>query len=422
MKARSLTKTGRLLLPRLALTFVVLISSFAMSKVGAQEGDYAKQQRGRYLLAVGDCAACHTAQGGAMLAGGRPIETPFGVIYSPNITPDTETGIGSWSDDQFYQAMHKGIANDGSHLYPAFPYPWFTKATRDDVDAIRAYLRTVPAVKSSPPDNKLPWPLSDRTVMVGWNALYFSPGTYQPDPNQSAQWNRGAYIVQGLGHCGACHTPKNVFGAVESSERFHGSNAQDWFAPDLSGNSLSGLGSWSTEEIVAFLKTGKNDRTVAYGPMAEVVKRSTSKISDDDLNAIAVYLKSVPASKQGGQSSAQGVPPAGKAIYADACSACHRQNGEGVPRLFPSLKGDAIVQSEKATTVIRLILNGGHAASTRTSPTSPSMPAFGWKLSDQQIADVATYVRNAWGNSASTVSASEVSNLRQQVEDTTSAR
>lgn len=385
----------------------------------AVEGEFAQQQRGRYLVTAGDCVSCHTAKDGAMLAGGRAVQTPFGVIYSPNITPDPTTGIGSWSDDEFYRAMHDGIAANGSHLYPAFPYPWFTKVTRQDVDAIRAYLRTVPSVKSSHPPNKLPWPLSDRIVMAGWNALYFKAGTYQPDPTKSAQWNRGAYLVEGLGHCGACHTPKNVFGAVNTSERFQGSNIQDWFAPSLSGNKFSGLGSWSRKDIVAFLKTGKTARTVAYGPMAEVVENSTSKMSDADLMSVATYLKSLSAPKAANASSksAQNIPPAGKAIYNDACSACHQKNGEGVPKLFPNLKGDAVVQSANPTTVIRLILNGGHAASTGKTPTSPSMPAFGWKLSDSQIAAVASYVRSAWGNKGSSVSSGDVSALRKRVEN-----
>jgi mono/diheme cytochrome c family protein len=405
---------------------VAALGVSALTMIGRANGqgnDFAQQQRGRYLAAVGDCAACHTAENGAMLAGGRPIETPFGIIYSPNITPDTETGIGSWTSDQFYHAMHDGIAADGSHLYPAFPYPWFTKATRDDIDSLYAYLRTVPAAKYRRPDNTFPWPLNDRTAMIGWNKLYFTPGTFRPDPKQSAQWNRGAYLVEGLGHCGACHTPKNVFGADKSSEAFQGSDIQHWFAPDLTGDKLSGLGSWSQQDIAKFLKTGKTDRTVAYGPMAEVVERSTSKMSDDDLTAIAVYLKSLSAAGSDSTSSGSAANQSsfGATLYADACSACHQKNGEGVPGLFPSLKGDAVVQSAKPTTVIRLILNGGQAAGTKASPTMPGMPAFGWKLSDDQIAAVATYVRGAWVNKAASVSASDVSDLRKAVKDASSA-
>lgn len=401
---------------------VAALSASALTMLGSAYGqgnDFAQQQRGRYLADVGDCAACHTAEHGAMLAGGRPIETQFGIIYSPNITPDTETGIGSWTSDQFYHAMHDGMAPDGSRLYPAFPYPWFTKATRDDIDSLYAYLRTVPATKYRRPDNTFPWPLNDRAAMIGWNSLYFNAGSFRPDASKSAQWNRGAYLIEGLGHCGACHTPKNVFGADKTSQAFQGSDIQDWFAPSLAGDKLSGLGSWSPEDIVKFLKTGKTDRTMAYGPMAEVVERSTSKMSDDDLKAVATYLKSLSAT--GADSHANGSTASGGSvgatIYADACLACHQQNGEGVPGLFPSLKGNSVVQSAKATTVVRLILKGAQAAATEKSPTSPGMPAFGWKLSDDQIAAVANYVRNAWGNKAASVSAGDVSDLRRAVQD-----
>ncbi len=407
----------------LAAAPVAVVLLAAGAAIG-QEGEFAKQERGQYLFAVGDCASCHTAEGGKTLAGGRPIETPFGVIYSPNITPDPQTGIGSWSDDEFYRAMHEGVAADGSHLYPAMPYPWYTKATRQDVDAIRAYLRMIPAVKSTPPKNKLPWPLSDRDAMIAWNALYFKPGVFHPEASQSPQWNRGAYIVEGLAHCGACHTPKNVLGAVETKERFQGSDIQDWFAPSLAGDKLSGLGDWSRQDIVTYLKTGKTARTVAYGPMAEVVENSTSKLTDEDLAAIATYLKSLPvpnSAQRPSPENAQAGPEAGQAIYNDACSACHQENGQGVAGLFPSIKGDAVVQSTKPTTIIRLILNGGHAASTKKSPTSPSMPSFGWKLSDQQIAAVASYVRSAWGNQGSPVSSGDVSDLRKQVQNVPSA-
>jgi mono/diheme cytochrome c family protein len=408
------------ILAGIALAFC---ATFGSREANAQEGEYAQQQRGRYLAIVGDCAACHTAEGGAALAGGRPIATPFGVIYSPNITPDSETGIGSWTDDQFYRAMHEGISADGSHLYPAFPYPWFTKVTRDDVNAIRDYLRTVPPVKYRRAVDKLPWPLDDRTVMAGWNALYFKAGALQPNTSKSSQWNRGAYIVEGLAHCGACHSQKNVFGASRDSNQEQGGVVDNWFAPNLSNDLRTGLGSWSTQDIIQFLKTGQIDRTVAYGPMAQVIEESTSKMTDADLTAIATYLKGLPSA---GVAKAPNQPTnnatsAGQAIYVDTCSACHQAHGEGVPGLFPSLKGDAVVQSDKATTVLRLILNGGHAAATSQKPTAESMPAFDWKLSDPQIAAVASYIRSAWGNTAAPVSSGEVSDLRKSVGSVSSA-
>jgi mono/diheme cytochrome c family protein len=388
----------------------------------AEQSSFTQIQRGKYLAAAGDCQGCHTAEDGAMLAGGRPLKTPFGTIYTPNITPDAETGIGSWTDDQFYRAMHEGIAADGSHLYPAFPYPWFTKVIREDVDAIHAYLKSVPSVTYRRPANTLPWPLDERETMAGWNKLYFTPGTYIPDPKQSATWNRGAYLVEGLGHCGACHTQTNTFGAAESGHRLQGGELSNWYSPSLVGDKRGGLGSWSEQDIANFLKTGRTSAAVAYGPMAEVIHYSTSAMSDEDLNAISVYLKSQPAIDAGETPSrpASGVAEAGEAIYVDACSACHRDNGAGVPGMFPALKGSSIVESDKPTTIIRLILNGGHAVATDQNPTAVSMPSFGWKLSDQEVAAVASYLRGAWGNQASPVSTTDVQSVRKAVGDATS--
>jgi mono/diheme cytochrome c family protein len=399
---------------------LALVATLALAPWLVAHGEqlsFAEIERGRYLAAAGDCEACHTSKDGTPFAGGRPIETPFGTIFSANITPDRDTGIGAWSDDQFYRALHEGIAADGSNLYPAFPYPWYTKVTRDDSDAIRAFLKTLPPVPNKKPDNQLVWPLGNRAVMAGWNELFFKPGTFSPDATKSADWNRGAYLVEGLGHCGACHTPTNVFGAAEKGNHLQGGTLQNWYAPSLSGDLRSGLGAWSVAEIVEFLKTGRNARTAAYGPMSEVITFTTSKLSGADLTAMATYLKDMPAGKP--QTQPEKLDPsearAGEAIFVDNCSACHRTNGEGVAGMFPSLKGDAVVQSAKATTAIRLILNGGRSVATDARPTSLSMPSFGWKLSDEQVAAVASYMRGAWGNAAPPVSASDVSALRSQV-------
>ncbi|TPI10436.1 c-type cytochrome [Mesorhizobium sp. B4-1-3] len=396
----------------------VTLGSFAH----AQIGDFARQERGRYLVAAGDCAACHTADDGKPFAGDRPIETPFGTIYSANITPDPETGIGAWTEEQFYRAMHEGLAADGRRLYPAFPYPWFTKVTRQDVDDIRAYLRTVAPVRAKPRDNEFIWPLNHRFAMAAWNGLFFTPGEFQPGKDKSAEWNRGAYLVEGLGHCGACHTPKNVFGSSKTSDAFQGAEVQNWFAPNLTGDKRTGLGSWSEEDIVALLKTGHNARTTAYGPMGAVVKDSTSKLTDQDLQAIATFLKSLPAFTPNSAGDAdQKMLSAGKAIYGDDCAACHQLGGEGVERVFPSLRGDAVVQSEEPLSMLRLILNGGHAAATPKNPNDKTMPSFGWKLSDEQVAALATYVRNAWGNRAAPVTAETVRKLRSSTDSVTGA-
>ncbi len=372
-------------------------------------------ERGRYLTAAGDCQACHTVENGKPFAGGRPIQTPFGIIYSANITPDHDTGVGTSSNDQFYRAFHEGIAANGDHLYPAFPYPWYTKVTREDADAIWAYLGTLNPVKNKKPDNKLDWPLNHRVVMSGWNELFFSPGPYKPDAKKPLEWNRGAYLVEGLGHCGACHTPTNIFGAAKTSERLQGGTLQDWFAPSLAGDLRFGLGSWSADDIVQFLKTGRNARTAAYGPMSEVITYSTSKLNDADLKAIATYLKDMPAPAAEKKPAAPDpkLAQAGEAIYLDNCSACHRSNGEGSPGTFPPLKGDATVQDGDPTTVIRVILDGVHAVATDARPTPLAMPSFKWKLSNEEVAAVASYVRSTWGNAAPAISASDVQSMRQ---------
>jgi mono/diheme cytochrome c family protein len=412
----------RALLGLAAATALVGIGAFAFGPLArAQIGDFARQEHGRYLVAAGDCIACHTADGGKPFAGDRPIETPFGTIYSANLTPDPETGIGAWTEDQFYRAMHEGRNANGDRLYPAFPYPWFTKVTRADVNDIRAYLRTLEPVRSVPRENKFPWPLDHRLSMIGWNGLFFEPGEFKPDPKQSAEWSRGAYLVEGLGHCGACHSPKNILGATKTSEAYQGSEIQNWFAPNLTGNRRSGLGSWSAEDIVAFLKTGHNARTTAYGPMGEVVRESTSKMTDQDLKAIATFLKALPASTSDTPDAPdRNVMATGGAIYRDVCSACHQLGGEGVKGIFPSLRGDAVVQSDQPLTLLRIILNGGRAASPSNHPSSLTMPSFDWKLSDDQVAALATYVRNEWGNRAGPVSASDVSDLRGKIQSVTS--
>ncbi len=391
---------------------LALVGSAAL----ADEQSFALIERGKTLVSAGDCAACHTKEGGQPFAGGRPVETPFGIIYSPNITPDRETGIGGWSEDDFYKAMHEGIARDGSRLYPAFPYPYFTKMPREDVDAVRAYLNTLSPVSARTPDNDLMWPLNHRIFMAGWNMMFFHEGTFESDPKKSAEWNRGAYLVEGPGHCGACHTPKNVLGADKTSEALKGGKLQGWFAPDLTNDQRAGLGTWSADDVGEYLKTGRNAKSGAGAMMAEVVQHSTSKLSDSDIHAIAVYLKDV----QGKQESEPSKPSdkilaAGQAIYRDSCAACHRADGQGVPEMFPPLAKNANVQSRDPTSVIRVILEGARTYATDERPTPSTMPAYEWKLSDDEVAAVATYVRNAWGNAAPAVSAGDVSSLKKDL-------
>ena len=378
--------------------------------------DAAVLRRGQYLVAAGDCMSCHLRPGGAPLAGGLRLDTPFGVIYTPNITSDPTTGIGSWTAEQFYRAMHDGIDNEGENLYPAFPYPWFRNVSRADDDAMLAYLKTTPAVAYTPPDNELKFPMNRRVVVKFWNMLFLPSKEWQDDPAHAPLWNRGAYLVQGLGHCAECHTPKNWLGGDKSAEALHGARFGAWVAPDLTGNTRTGLGSWTGDDIAEYLANGRNTHAGAGGPMGEVVTYSTSLLSDADRQAVAVYLM--------GQAASPDVAPVvpdggtmkrGAAIYEDVCSACHLADGIGQPRLFPPLGSNASVQQADATGVEHVILAGSRLGTSPSRRSPLTMPGFAWKLTDQQIADVATYLRNSWGNHAAVVPANEVGRLRRDL-------
>jgi mono/diheme cytochrome c family protein len=321
---------------RLAASFVVSALVWAASASAQPKPDSLVEQ-GRYLAILGDCSACHTAPGGAELAGGSPIETPFGKLVPPNITPDKATGIGNMTDAEFLKVFHEGIAPRG-HLYPGFPYPYYTKVSDADVLAIRAWLNTLPAVSHAVTANQLPFPFDIRANMIAWNELYFTPGRFAPVAGKSEIWNRGAYIVEGLGHCGACHTAKTALGGDDDKKRLQGGVLDQWFAPNLTGDVRSGVGGWSIDEITLYLKSGHNAYAAATGPMAEVVSQSTSRMKDSDLLAIATYLKDQPG---------QPLPPVkavdaatmqeGEAVFADHCTACHRPDGTGVDGLAPAL-------------------------------------------------------------------------------------
>ena len=384
--------------------------------------DFDLIQRGKYLADAGDCGACHTLPGsGQLLAGGRPIETPFGTLLAPNITPDPETGIGAWTDDEFVNSLTKGTGRNGTHLYPAMPYTYLTKMTREDALAIRAYLNTIPAVRNPVQPNQLPFPFDVRAGLIAWDALNFRPGEFQPVAGKSTAWNRGAYIVEGLAHCGLCHTPKNAAGGDETSQRFKGYALQGWFAPDITNDKRRGIGSWSIEDVVSYLKTGHNRFTAASGPMAEVVMDSTSKLTDEDLNAIAVYLKDqpVPSTTEAAGDPDAGMMKSGGAIYAVRCAACHAPDGSGVDGLFPMLKGSALVQSLDPASILHVVLRGARSAATDAAPTAPAMPSFGWTLTDFEVAAVSTYVRNAWGNRAPPVDPATVGKTRRALEQRT---
>jgi cbb3-type cytochrome c oxidase subunit III len=379
----------------------------------ASSQDFAAVERGRYLTTAADCGSCHTTPGSAHpFAGGRPIETPFGVLAAPNITPDRETGIGAWTDDEFDAAVRRGRSRDGARLYPAMPFPCYTRMSRQDVTDIRAYLDTVEPVHNAVTVNRLPFPFDLRSSMIAWDAMYFTPGEFRPDASKSKEWNRGAYLVQGPGHCGACHTPKTLLGSDESSKALHGSVLQGWTAPEITGKQGS-LRDWSVEDIAAYLKTGHNKNAAAAGLMGEVVGRSTSHLTDGDVEDIAIYLKDLSGSAPGKTASPdKDVMNAGAAIYQDLCSACHRGDGKGVPQMFPNLTEVATVSAARPDTVLRVIIQGAASVSTEKEPTGPAMPAFGWQLDDAQIAAVATYVRSHFGKQDSAVSAADVGKAR----------
>jgi mono/diheme cytochrome c family protein len=390
-----------------------LCSASAVAAAGAQPSAETIAH-GKALTDAGDCANCHTADPQKPFAGGKRIDTPFGAIYSPNLTPDNNTGLGFWSDQDFLRALRLGAAPDGSHYYPAFPYPNFTKLTRDDIFAIRAYLNTLTPFPNKAPPPQLRWPLNYRVVMRGWNYLFFRSGIFEPDQSKSTEWNRGGYLVEGVAHCGMCHTPKNIFGADRRGLKYGGGLAGRWFAPRLDAAPRSGLKSWTADDIVEYLQSGRNGRSHADGLMAEVVINSTSKMSDKDIRAIAVYLKDLPA---GAPEPVVPPPPAaqmadGEKLYKGACIACHEIDGTGAPRIYPPLPGNANLQSADPSSTIRIILDGAETLTTPRAPNAGSMPAYDAKLSDQEIADVATYIRNSWGNAAPVVTPEQVKNAR----------
>lgn len=392
----------------------LLCGAFACGEARADPSEEAIA-RGKALTVLGDCASCHTADPAKPFAGGKRIDTPFGSVTSPNLTPDRDTGLGAWSDEEFLRALRYGVAPDGSHYYPAFPYPNFTKLIRDDILAIRAYLATLTPIRNAAPPPDLRWPLNYRVLMRGWNYLFFKPGILMPDQSKSAEWNRGRYLVEGAAHCGACHTPKNMFGADKRGQAFGGGQIAGMFAPRLDSAERGGLKSWSVEDIVEYLQSGRNGRSHAGPLMSEVVVNSTSVMGGADVRAIAVYLKGLPP----GEPEPAVSPPLpaqmadGQRIYRSACIACHELDGSGAPRIYPPLPGNANLQSADPLSTLRVILDGAQTLTTPRAPNAGSMPAYP-KLSDSEIADVATYIRNAWGNAAPAVTAEQVARARRK--------
>jgi mono/diheme cytochrome c family protein len=404
-----------------ALAVLALLTGSGRPAIAAPAGDQDLVAKGEYLAHAGDCIACHTNPGGALFAGGFSMATPFGTIYSSNITPDKETGIGGWTADQFYGAMHTGRFPDGGLIYPAMPFASYTKVTRADCDAIFAYLRSVPPVHQPNRANDLRFPFNNRQLILGWRTLFFQEGEYQPDPTKSAEWNRGAYLVEGLGHCSMCHTPINALGGNSQSQAFQGGliPMQNWYAPSLTSNKEAGLGEWSIEEIVDLLRNGVSHRGAVYGPMAEVTYDSLQYLNDADVRAMAVYLKSLSqGSPLAPEISGMPAPESsllmsfGQTVYTTHCAICHAADGRGMPPEYPPLASNPSIQMESAVNPIRMVLNGGFPPGTAGDPMPYGMPPFAQTLSDDEVAAVVTYIRAAWGNRGSAVSARQANELR----------
>ncbi|WP_456016165.1 c-type cytochrome [Pseudomonas fluorescens] len=418
----------------LVIASLALLSSCSVS---AAETDLVKQ--GEYLARAGDCVACHTAKGGKPFAGGLPMETPIGVIYSTNITPD-KTGLGDYSFEDFDKAVRHGVAKNGSTLYPAMPYPSYARVSDSDMQALYAYfMKGVEPVAQENKDSDIPWPLSMRWPLAAWRWM-FAPAVeeHPAQPAADPVVSRGAYLVEGLGHCGACHTPRALtmqeksLSATDGNAFLSGSAPlEGWIAKSLRGDHKDGLGSWSEDELVQFLKTGRSDRSAVFGGMSDVVVHSMQYMSQDDLTAIARYLKSLPAvdpkdqphqyDKQVAEALWKGDDSKpGASVYIDNCAACHRTDGHGYTRVFPALAGNPVLQTADATSLINIVLNGGTLPATHTAPSTFTMPAFAWRLSDQEVADVVSFARGSWGNKGAPVKASDVADLRKSDMRTTS--
>ena len=415
----------------LVIATLALLGSAAAN--AAEADQQALVQQGEYLARAGDCVACHTAKDGKPFAGGLPMETPIGVIYSTNITPE-KTGIGDYSFEDFDKAVRHGVAKGGSTLYPAMPFPSYARVSDADMQALYAYfMKGVAPVARDNQDSDIPWPLSMRWPLSIWRWM-FAPSVETPAPAAGTEpvISRGAYLVEGLGHCGACHTPRaltmqeKALSASDGSDFLSGSAPlEGWIAKSLRGDHKDGLGSWSEEQLVQFLKTGRSDRSAVFGGMSDVVTHSMQYMSDADLTAIARYLKSLPANDPADQPHRYDEKAAkalwngddsqrGASVYIDNCAACHRTDGHGYSRVFPALAGNPVLQTDDPASLIHIVLKGGTLPATHTAPSTFTMPGFAWRLSDQEVADVVSFIRSSWGNKGAPVSAKDVAHLRSE--------
>ena len=403
---------------------VILAIMFLQPNVGADVVSVSTQiERGKYLALAGNCASCHTTENGEFMAGGLPFETPFGKIYSTNITPDSGTGIGNWTGGQFLDSMRRGVRPNGEHLYPVFPYTAFTKITNEDVAALFAYLKSIPAIRQETKENEVSFPFNQRWLMSVWKMVYFDERVYETDKSKSAEWNRGAYLVNALAHCSACHSPRNLLGAENSDMAMTGGvffdkvpsgSVRPWSSPNLT-SAPSGLGLWVHEEVTAYLRTGRNSFVETFGPMNEVIMNSTRNLNDGDINAMTIYLKSLPSKETDTGSTANNkVLGMGRTLYNLHCGTCHLPTGLGDEEVAPRLAGGSlVVQTSNPASFINVILDGPESP----DPPLPAkwrnpMEDFRYLLDDEEIAALASYVRNSWGNTAGKVTAKQVAKQR----------
>ncbi|MES2049185.1 MAG: c-type cytochrome [Pseudomonadota bacterium] len=426
-----------------ALFFVLLLSVAAVAAYGYFLGDaqtasdsatptkrdpIAEISQGEYLARAGNCIGCHTVRGGAAYAGGRVIQSEFGDFVAPNITSDKDTGIGNWSADDFWRALHNGKSKNGRMLYPAFPYLNYSMLSRADSDAMFAYFKTVAAVPRQNQQHNLRFPFNQRFLLAFWRALYFRPAPYQEQAQQSAVWNRGAYLVNGLAHCSACHSSRNALGANGGSQDLSGGELAmiNWYAPSLVSKAEAGLAHQQASQIQALLRSGVSDNGTVFGPMAEVVTGSLQYLSEADISAMSTYLQALPQTKTvvpdmldkaleaqatGKEEMARIMAQGGK-LYKDHCSTCHGEDGGGVAQVYPALKGNRNLQMQNVANPLRIILAGGFAPATKANPRPYGMPPFGPVLSDDEVALVLSYIRNAWGNQGAVISAPVVNPYR----------
>jgi len=423
----------RLLIALLLIGAAVAATVFALNRLdeapieelaagGANGGaDAVQVERGRYLALAGNCAGCHTARGGAPYAGGTGIDTPFGTVFASNLTPDKRTGIGEWSASHFWRAMHNGRSRDGRLLYPVFPYPNYTRITREDSDAIHAWLMTVAPVERPNTGHTLRFPYDTQASLAVWRALFFRPQAHAPQPDRSAEWNRGAYLVNGLGHCNACHSGRNLFGATTGTMDLSGGliPVQNWYAPSLAAAHEAGVAGWDTPEVVDLLANGVSSRGSVLGPMADVVYRSTQHLTGADLTGIATFLKELPQVPPGPRPDAltSSGPYAatlqrGADVYEAQCAGCHGSDGKGRPGAYPALAGNRAVTMDPPANLVHIVLGGGYPPSTKGNPRPYGMPPYATVLSDGEIAAVLTMIRNTWGNSALPIATPDVQRYR----------